>query len=512
MGSALWAGISGLNASSKELDVIANNLANVNTIGFKSNKTYFADVLSSSLSGGSGGSMQVGRGVAVSDVQTQFGAGSFESTGNATDVAIDGDGFFMVNDAEGATYYTRAGAFHLNNEYLLVDINSYTVQGQNIVDGVRGPLGDINLQGVQSQPSATNVVSLGANLNALTPVGRQYSATITVYDTQGGNHTLNTVFTKTEKSVGDSYWGIESSLTTPVPNQSITGNATLNYSGIRFDGEGNVSGLYQSLATAGAGTTSVTPLRPGMIYQTTAAPILLTRTAGIWSITNYGGYTNAAIINTSAANPQISLDGSGTADLTIVPASAAADTTAAFTLTCGEANLTDIDVDLGSVPFPNGVTIGSNNHLNWNLLGEDAMDITQYASSSVIRAVSADGYSTGELKTLSIDANGVISGFFTNGQTTELAQIVLAKFTNPWGLNKLGSNLFGSTVTSGAALQNPPGVSGVGALTPSTLEMSNTDIATEFIKMITAQKAYQSNARVITTQDTIMQELMNLKR
>ncbi|HNS56699.1 MAG TPA: flagellar hook basal-body protein, partial [Smithellaceae bacterium] len=135
MGSALWTGISGLNASSKELDVIANNLANTNTVGFKSSTTYFADVLSQSISGGSSGTLQVGRGVSVTEIQTQFSTGSFESTGIATDVAIDGDGFFIVNDADDASYYTRAGAFRLNNEGLLVDTNGYMVQGKVIVNG-----------------------------------------------------------------------------------------------------------------------------------------------------------------------------------------------------------------------------------------------------------------------------------------------------------------------------------------------------------------------------------------
>ena len=110
MGSALWTGISGLNASSKELDVIANNLANTNTVGFKAGTTFFADVLSQSISGGASGTMQVGRGVSVAEIQTQFSTGSFETTGVGTDVAIDGDGFFMVNDKDDGTYYTRAGA------------------------------------------------------------------------------------------------------------------------------------------------------------------------------------------------------------------------------------------------------------------------------------------------------------------------------------------------------------------------------------------------------------------
>ncbi|MEE9912679.1 MAG: flagellar hook protein FlgE [Deltaproteobacteria bacterium] len=505
MGSALWAGISGLNASSKELDVIANNLANVNTVGFKSGTTYFADVLSQSISGGSGGTMQVGRGVAVTEVQTQFGAGSFESTGNATDAAIDGDGFFMVNDDEGATYYTRAGAFHLNSDYLLVDINDYTVQGQTIVNGQAGPLGDINLQGVQSEPAATTTVSLGANLNSATETGGQYNTTQTVYDSLGANHTLNTVFTRTENAAGGGYWGIEASLGAEP--------GILNYDGVIFDSDGNMTGMYTGEATATGGGT-VTADRAGMIYKDTTSTFTLARTAGgIWSITDNGGYANASLVNSSAASPQISLDGTGTVDLTIAPTAPAGATTVTFTLnntvTMG---LSDIDIDLTGITLPGGATIGNGNHITWNLIGDDSLDITQYASASVIRSVTADGYASGQLKTLSIDADGVISGFFTNGQTSQLAQIVLAKFTNPWGLNKLGSNLFGQTVVSGAAIQNNPGSSGMGALTPNTLEMSNTDIATEFIKMITAQKAYQSSARVVTTQDTIMQELMNLKR
>ena len=150
MGSALWAGISGLNASAKQLDVVANNLANVNTLGFKGDMTFFADVLSSSISGGSSGTLQVGRGVAVAEVQTSFASGSFETTGNATDAAIDGDGFFMVNDNEGATYYTRAGAFHLNAEGVLVDINGYYLQGQMFrEDGQVSALENITLPGLQ---------------------------------------------------------------------------------------------------------------------------------------------------------------------------------------------------------------------------------------------------------------------------------------------------------------------------------------------------------------------------
>jgi len=510
MGSALWAGISGLNASSKELDVIANNLANVNTIGFKSTTTFFADVLSSSISGGASGTMQVGRGVAVSEVQTQYGAGSFQTTGNATDVAIDGDGFFMVNDMEGATYYTRAGAFHLNSDGVLVDTNGYMLQGQLVVDGEAvGPMTDIRLQGVQSEPQVSTIFALGANLNSATETGGQFNTTQTVYDSLGASHTLNNTFTRTELS-GEGYWAVQSFL----DNTEAT---DLTADGFIFDSAGNMTGMYTgavgAMASSGAGTATIDLNRAGMVYQT--GTMVLTRTsAATWSVTGLGGYTNATASYDSVGNTiSVSLDGTGTADLTLTLAGAWADgDTATYTLTHTAGPVTDVNVDFSGIPLDGGATIGSGGNITWNLVGAGSLDITQYAAASVIRAITADGYASGQLRSLSIDASGRVSGFFTNGQTADLAQIILASFPNPWGLMRMGSNLFGETVTSGSSIRNTPGDSGMGTLTPNTLEMSNTDIAAEFIRMITAQKAYQASARVVTTQDAIMQELMNIKR
>jgi len=201
MGSALWAGISGLNASSKELDVIANNIANVNTVGFKAGKTYFGDVLSQSLSGGSSGNLQVGRGVMVTDIATQFGPGSFETTGNATDVSIDGDGFFMVDDTNGATYYTRAGAFHMDNEGYLVDVNNYRVQGYNLTGEASTTIDDIALANVQSEPKTTTTFSFGLNLNADEAKDGTFNCSQTVYDSLGAAHTLNVKFTKGKREM-----------------------------------------------------------------------------------------------------------------------------------------------------------------------------------------------------------------------------------------------------------------------------------------------------------------------
>jgi flagellar hook protein FlgE len=509
MGSALWAGISGLNASSTEMDVIANNVANVNTIGYKAGKTYFSDVLSQSLSGGTG-AMQVGRGVQVTEVGTQFGPGSFETTGNATDVAIDGDGFFMVNDKNNASYYTRAGSFHLDSAGNLVETNGYKLQGYNFFGGAMNNITDINLSNVQSAPLATTIFSVGANLDAGTATGDTFSTTQTVYDTLGEKHSLGVTFRKTETN---NMWSFQCAL------DGVNATAQ-TYEGLKFDNTtGDLSKIYTGTVGAlavgvGAGAGTIALNQPGQIYQT--GTMILTKTgagdtASDWSITNFGGYTHATILSATAAAVTVDLDGNGGADLTLNQTTHfAQNSTGTFTLTHTEA--TPVDLSVTFTAPSNGATIGAGNVVTWDLAGNTSLPITDYASTSVINSLSNDGYASGLLKSLSITNDGKISGFFTNGQTADVAQIVLANFSDPRGLKKMGSNLFGETVNSGPAIMNVPGASGMGNVASNSLEMSNTDIATEFINMITAQKSYSANARVITTEDQMLTELINIKR
>ena len=413
MGSSLFSGVSGLNASSQQMDVIGNNIANINTVGFKAGVVVFGDILSQSIAGGSG-AMQIGRGVGVSAVPTLFGQGSFASTQSATDLAIDGDGFFMVNDAEGATYYTRAGMFSIDRDEYLVDVNGYRVQGYIYENGVSSNvIGDISLGGVQSDPAATTRVSIGANLNAEAAEGDTFVSALTVYDSLGAEHTLTLTF---EKNDVDFQWTVEAELSGLDP-----ADVTLDVGTITFDENGKL-----------------------------------------------------------------------------------------------DAAATDINITI-TVPLPGGATIGTGGVINWDLddtgdTDEPAERMTGYASPSVNRSLVSDGHSSGELQSLSIGSDGIINGFFSNGQTADIGQIALASFASPWGLNKMGSNLFTATMNSGDALINKPGTGGLGEISPNSLEMSNADIATEFINMITAQRAYQANAKVITTTDQMMSELMNIKR
>ena len=511
MGSALWIAISGLNASSKELDVIGNNIANSNTMGFKAGKTYFANVLSQSLSGGSSGMMQIGQGVTVADVATQFGQGSLESTSSGLDLAIDGSGFFITQDSDGSQYFTRAGAMHIDGNGFLVDINNYRIQGY--APGA-ATLGDVNTSGAQSAPDTSTTFSVGLNLDARTATGDNFYSSQTIFDSLGAAHTLAVTYTKTE---GDGTWAAA---------VTLDGNAVTSqsYSGVAFDGSGNLESVYRSSATdsevtAGDGTVSATTIasgHEGNIFQ--SGTLTLTRGADdlTWSIASTQ-YPTARILSTGTAGVDdtltIDLDSTGTADITLSLAGtwASADT-ATVTLTQTAASPADISVGINGALLANGATIGAANTLTWDFVSANAQTITGYASASAVKSLYNDGYPSGVLKSLAIEGDGTITGYFTNGQTTSLGQIALADFANPWGLKKMGQNLFSETLTSGQAIINNPGSGGLGEVKSNSLEMSNTDIGTEFINMITAQRAYQASAKIITTTDDMMTALMNTKR
>ena len=507
MGSALWIAISGLNASSKQMDVIGNNIANANTTGFKSGKMYFANVLSQSLSGGSAGSMQIGQGVTVADVATQFSQGSLESTSSSLDLAIDGGGFFIVEDADGSQCYTRAGAFHIDGEGYLVDINDYRVQGYAPASPA---LGDINTRNAQSAPVATTSFSVGLNLDARTATGSTFYSSQTVYDSLGAAHTLATTYTKTE---GDGEWGM---------SITLDGNAadTQNYTGLAFDGVGNLEHVYSSAmgtptgSGSGTATSTLADGHDGQIYQ--AGNLVLRRDGvDVWSVHSTSDYENATITSYGTLGSDdtlaIDLDGAGGADITVTLGGTwAANDTLTIPFTSTEVDPADISVSFSGLA--NGATIGASGMLSWDLTSADAETITGYASTSTVKALVNDGYPSGVLKSLAIEKDGTITGYFTNGQTASLGQLALADFPNPWGLQKMGSNLFSSTLTSGQAIVNTPGAGGLGEVSSNSLEMANTDIGTEFINMITAQRAYQANAKVITTTDDMMTALMNIKR
>ncbi len=624
MATAISIGTTGLTAASKQMDVIGNNLANSNTLGYKSGSAYFASMLNQSLS--SAGSLSVGQGVSVSAIDTQFAQGAFETTGNATDMAIDGDGYFLVKDKEGAIYYTRAGSFHINSEGYLVDGNDYRVQGYNIfsatADSAIDEQTDVSLKNVQSAPSATTLVGIGCNLDENAKAGEKFNVSQSVFDSKGALHNLSITFMKTE---GAGMWSFDIKL----DSTNAADTADLAGCGMTFDADGNLSAMYkgtiantsqwnsgtvsgtvETSAGAIAGTTINNPgnldlastgilltkgaaawtianatlypgatvtqrsgatnefldvdldgvggaditfdlgltagslwaagdtitfdisnagtgtidsaatviNRPGQIYQN-ATGILLTKgtSAGVWNLTNGQGYDNLTASQETIGGVnylKIDLDGTGGTDITMrLDGTWAAGDTVQFDVIRNDMAAQDLVMSFGALS--NGATIGvangTENQITWDVVGSDTCKISGYASTSVIKSLTNNGYTSGVLKSLSVDADGTIMGAFTNGQTAKLAQVVLADFPNPAGLKKVG-NYFAETTESGAAIKNRPGSGGLGEIQSNTLEMSNTDVAKEFISMITAQRAYQASSRVITTADQMLTELMNIKR
>ena len=406
---SLFAGISGLNANSTAMTVIGDNIANVNTTAFKSNRASFANVLSQSLGGGGGS--DIGRGVDFWGTTPIWSQGSLENTSSPMDMAINGRGFFEVVDDSGSSFYTRAGEFTFNNEGELVNPDDLVLQGytvQSVAANGTMTLGSItNIQiptESTSPPSATTEFTVDVNLDSGALVGDTYSTTITVYDSLGNDIPMAIDFVKT----GNNAWTWQAS--SPL-----------------------------ATAVAPAGPTAIT-------------------------------FDPATGELTAGADPSIALTLSNGA---VMPA---------------------LTWDLYDAA---GVTNG---------------DITQYASPSATTFQTQNGYPAGMLRSVSVDEAGVITGSYSNGQLVPLFQVALVDFPSYYGLTKMGNNLYGASLESGDAMPGMPGSGRLGSISPSSIEMSNVDLAQEFVKMITTQRAFQANSRVITTSDEILNELINIKR
>ncbi len=465
--------LSGLTASSTAMSTIANNLANLNTIGYKGSDIQFADLFYQNLgTNGSGDPLQVGSGADVAATSIDMTAGSPESTGVATDVAIMGSGFFVVQQ-NGTNYYTRAGDFQVAADGSLQTPDGEQVMGYAAVNGTipagaaLSPL-QLNL-GQINAPQATSNVELTTNLDASATVGQgdaSLSTPVTVYDSLGNAHVLNFNFNKT----GAGAW----TCAVTIPNADLTPPPT-----------------WAASTAYTLGQTISPPAANGHIYKCTVAGTSGSTPPSTWP-TNGGTVTDGTVTWTDMGT-QTTID---TTNLTF-------DSNGNLTSPTG--NVTGITA--------RGLADGASNlSFNWNLYNSSNTPLlTQVASTSVTSNTSADGYSSGSLTTYSIGDDGTITGSFSNGRTAALGQIALANFANPQGLERSGNNDFAATLASGSPVVGAPGTGGLGTVSGGSLELSNVDIATEFSALIVAQRDYEANARTITTFDQIMQDTINLK-
>jgi len=430
--TSLYTAISGLSANGTSLSVIGDNIANMNTVGFKASRVAFGDVLSQTLIGVAGSS-QVGRGVQISGVNPLFTQGSFETTESVLDMAIDGDGLFIVSDGD-ANYFTRAGQFSVDKDGNIVNQDGLILQGY-IADEtgkITGTTGDLTIANAQSTAHISSTASLALNLNATAdiqttaftldangdaanndPANYNFSSSITVYDSQGGSHQVTLYFEKT----ADNAWNVHYVHEDPANPDLLVEAGT---QALSFDVDGS----------------------------------LITDNSGTAINFNFGS---------AITSPQ----------------------SIAF----------DFGTGTGETPAGTGFD-----------------GTTQFASDFAVLSLSQNGYSSGNLKNMTISADGMITGIFTNGQTRAIGQIALAKFIAPDELTKLGRNLFAESYASGQPIVGMAATSGLGRVLSNTLELSNVDLAAEFVKMISSQRGFQANSRIITTTDELLQEMVNLKR
>lgn len=435
-------GLSGLNTSAKALDVVGNNIANSNTVGFKAARAEFADVFAKSLAGG--GASPVGAGVQLANVAQQFTQGNITTTNNPLDLAINGGGFYMMSEG-GSLTYTRNGQFSLNKEGYMVDSFGRNLQGY-IPSTPGGPIvasapANIFIDPSDLPPKITDEVSVGLNLDSrkdpidplVTPFDKDNPLTYTsstsmsIYDSLGNPHVMSLYFAKT-------------------PNAR----------------EWNVYG----------GVDGTTPL-------------------GVNLGAGYGVPATVEFTTSGAVN--------------LINGAPAA------TLTTASIDLSQVFTELNATPpLPNPPLVNSA-AATIAFSDFDMTTMTQFGSPFGVNALNQNGFSSGRLAGLSVSSEGVVQGRYTNGQSRDLAQVTLARFTNPNGLTSLGGNQWQETDDSGQALIGVPGSASNGLIQSAAVEEANVDLTAELVNMITQQRAYQANAQTIKTQDSVLQTLVNLR-
>jgi flagellar hook protein FlgE len=463
---SLFSGVSGLQNHQTRMDVIGNNIANINTTGFKRNRVNFQDILYQQLQGaarptddlGGVNPKEVGLGMSIASIDTLHIQGSLQATGVPTDLAITGNGFFVLDDA-GTQLYTRAGAFSVDSGGIMVNpANGMKVQGwmsreiegYSVLD-VSSPIEQLVIPvGGKDPAKATTMIQFACNLDKRiaelpeNPTGAQirdatWSTTIDIFDSFGDKHILQVQFTR-------------------VPGTANSWNAAVNVDPQNETPTNATIGFGEEAPAAGGPTTF---------------------------IVNFSN--NGTLLSAEDGAGNVS-GGTGMVQMN-----------AAYDVQTATPNEDGTPVRQGFVlnPIPVGGIVNS---------------LTQYAESSSSKAVEQDGRTMGYLDNFKIDQSGVITGIYSNGTTRTIGQVAMASFPNQGGLEKAGDNTFRVSNNSGLANIGPSGIAGKGKIVAGTLEMSNVDMADQFVDMIVTQRGFQANSKTIQTADQLLQELLTLKR
>ncbi len=460
---SLYSGVAGLQNHQVRMDVLGNNIANVNTTGFKKGRVNFQDLLYQQLSGaarpneevGGVNPKEIGLGMLVASIDTIHTQGSLQTTGVQTDVAIQGNGFFVLQKGD-QKMYTRAGAFSLDREGTLVNpANGYRVRGWNAqnVNGTEilntsGPLEDLVIPVGSKDPArATGTVRLACNVDKRLPEipeGASQEAILKgtwvveekIYDSFGTPHVFRVDFTRVPGQ----------------PNQ-WTGAVTIDPG---VETPNNLTAGLDPAAMAG-NTFTVEFTNAGTLRRVTDGQ------------GNVSAEEGALLMNFGYDVP---------------------DTT----------------------PGAEGQVTRQNIAINLGVAGAVENSMTQFASPSSTKVFEQDGYAMGYLDAFKIDQSGIITAVYSNGSARTVGQMAMATFTNPNGLEKSGETNFLQSNNSGMANIGPSGIAGKGKILAGTLEMSNVDLAEQFTDMIVTQRGFQANSKTIQTSDQMLQELLTLKR
>jgi flagellar hook protein FlgE len=560
--STLFTGLSGLNTNQTRMNVVGNNIANVNTVAFKASRAlfkpqaYVTDQAGGPPSGESGGTnpSQRGLGATVASIDKDFSGGSISATGKNTDMAIEGEGFFVVQTREGQQY-TRDGSFSLNANHDLVTSGGAYVQGYGVDDNsniVASQLRNINVPlGAQIAAKATSTLRMEGNLDASGALATNASGFMTqpIQTSGGGTIDPTTLLTDIESISAP---GIPLFSTAPGSNtltlsaKKGTGADSLPEATYVVDGASTVQDLMDFFNGAlGIDATVAGPPTPGASIDATGTQLVITG--------------NVGTANTLSLQSNALVDGSGglplrfTADPAMTAVGASVHTSAIAYDTLGQQVTLNINTVLESRSATGGTTwrffVTSPDNAGGNLvLGNGTLEfdgtgqlidttgatisldrtgtgaepvlpltlnfegMSSLKQSTGMRLSRQDGYAAGELVDFAISTDGTITGSYSNGLDKTLGQVVLAKFNNPVGLIDEGGNMYRSGSNSGLPIIGAASTLGMGEIRGQSLELSNVDLSNEFINLIVASTGFTAASRVITTSNQLLTELLNTSR
>ncbi len=460
---SLYAGVSGMQNHQTRMDVIGNNISNVNTTGFKRGRVNFQDMISQQTVGAAAPTEQIGGvnpkeiglGMTIASVDTIFNQGNLQTTGVSTDLAIQGNGFFVLKNGE-QTFYSRAGTFGVDMDGTLVNpasgmkVQGWMAQELNgeMVINTAGTTEDLIIPiGSKDPAKATQNVDFACNLDKNTPliaegaseadiVKATWGTETKIYDSFGNEHMLSVSFTR-------------------VPGTDNQWTATVNV---------DAENAAETQTRVGLGGTD------GMENTFTV------------TFDNYGRLASVIDSAGNVSNPE--------GEIAIA---------ASFTVP-------------GANPDEDGNPLRQTLNINVGTIGSMKNTITQSASSSSTKSFYQDGYTMGYLDNFKIYASGIITGVYSNGTTRSIGQIAMASFTNQGGLEKAGNNTYMASNNSGLANISTSGIAGKGTMLSGALEMSNVDLTEQMTDMIVTQRGFQANSKTIQTADTLLDTVLNLKR